>query len=354
MAAGFFSCLCLILGALAVRRRSATWTVAACLAALGALFCHTLCVLLLPGLLTAIVAAAVAARRPIPLRIWAILLATITVAGLAIWFYLWPLAQNWNNGAEWGYTVLHSVAASINQVGCSVALLALLGAVALWHDCPAQGAYWTIWMVLWAVASVVFPLVLAFHPAYLFAFAFGPFVLAGYAVHVVYQILLVRGRLAAMTWVVVVLGLSMPSVASYYTDGARPNYRTVALYIEKHAQSGDRVTGVSHRNLAFYSPACEKSMGLPDNPVPALQEMIAQPGRIWIVIPSGRSGKEEKLRRWLAEHCSQELVVHQQRFDYRDFTVELFVSPPARTGDRKEFPATNSPLSQRGSTTPSG
>ena len=64
--------------------------------------------------------------------------------------------------------------------------------------------------------------------------------------------------------------------------------------------------------------------------LPTLREAVTAPGRLWIVIPSGRSGKPEDLRRWLARHCTQELLVKKQRFDYYDYIVEVFLSGTAQ------------------------
>src|SRR5437879_2319687 len=106
----------MVAGAAALQRRSMPLAVIACLAALAALLSHTLQALLFPGLLLAILNSSLAERRLAP---WHLLLivgaANLAAAGVFV-VYLLPLARGWNaSGAWWGYSVSHSVLASVNQ-----------------------------------------------------------------------------------------------------------------------------------------------------------------------------------------------------------------------------------------------
>jgi hypothetical protein len=172
---------------------------------------------------------------------------------------------------------------------------------------------------------VALPLVVAFHPGYTFPFAVCAFVLAGHGVATVYELLRPRGATLAAAWVLAACGLNLPSVASYYRDGSRYDYRTVAIYVRDHFRPGDHVVAVSPALLRHYAAECRDAVKLPSDPLPTLRALGSPPGRTWVVIPSGRGGKDEGLGRWLARHCSQELAVRKTRFDYYDYTVELFL-----------------------------
>jgi hypothetical protein len=328
--AALLSSLCLVLGAQAVQRRSTWWTLGACLAALAAMLSHTIQVLLLPGLFVAIFAATWAERNPVPWR----MLLVVTLSGLAAvaiyLLYLRQIGGGWNAAEVWGYGLGRSLLASAMQPGWPVALLALLGAVLFVRQRSAQGWYWLTWVGVWVVASATLPFAVVYHPNYVFPLALAVLVLAGWAVAQVAERLRPAGAVAAVAWVGVAVALQLPSVVSHYLDGSRPDYRTAARYVADHWQSGDRLASISPGLVRHYAPLDGEFLNLPRwNALPALQEAAAGPGRLWVVLASGRSGKEEPVAAWLGTHCTQQLQVRKRRFDYYEFTVEVFLYSPS-------------------------
>jgi hypothetical protein len=327
--ASFFASLCMLAGGLAVQRRSMSWTLLASLAGVAGLFAHTLQGVVLGGLFAGLVAAGLARRQPLPWRLPGLVLAVALLAGgLFVWRMV-PLIHGWNSGEEWGETPGHSVLSAVNQVGWPVALLAAVGALFALEQRREQGWYWLTWLGVWAAASVLFPLRFVYHSAYIFPLALGVFVLAGGAVAQVYEYLRRDSPWAAGLWIGVACGLNLPALVSHYQDGGRQDFRTAAHYIARHWQPGDRVAAVAPGALRRYAPVCKEAVSLAvANPLPDLRQLTEEPGRLWIVIPSGRAGKKTDLGHWLGQHCTLELKVRSNRFDYRDHVVEVFLYAP--------------------------
>jgi hypothetical protein len=336
MTAALFCTLSMALGALALRRRSSALTLAAVFAAYLAILSHTVCGMLLPCLLAIfLVAPRTGIQGPSKAQIIILIQANLSAVILLV-AYIYPIVRGWNQGETWGYGVGHSLAAALVQVGWPTALLAVLGLLFLGKEDPSQAVCWTALGVSWIVATVALPFVIPFHPGYLFPFAIPAFVLAGYGMAKLYEMLLPQGRLLAATVAVAFCFLDLPSVVSYYRDGSRYDYRAAALHIEKNFRLGDRVAAVSPGLLAYYAGSCNGALSLPPAPLAELEKLETKSAdaRWWLVLPIGRSGKDELLRTWLARHCSEELVIQRPRLDYYDYRVEVFLYRPAA------FPAT--------------
>jgi hypothetical protein len=330
MAPSLFASLCMIAGAHAVQRRSAGWTVAACLAALAALLAHTLQGGLFVGLFAAIATAAWTARDGRLLRLLGIVAGAALLTAVFVACYILPLVRGWNTGETWGYGPLHSVLASVSQLGWPIALLAALGAVSVWKANDVQAGYWGVWMVVWFAASLMLPFVVSYHPAYVFPLTLGPLVLAGRAIGQVYKGLQKQNALAGPVWLGLACLMNFPSLISYYADGARFDFRTATHHVAEHWQEGDRLAGFSPSLLKHYAPSGIEPIALrAANPVADLQKLTREPGRLWIVVPSNRSGKPEQLARWLDQHCARDLNVRKARFDYYENAIEVFVYPPS-------------------------
>jgi Dolichyl-phosphate-mannose-protein mannosyltransferase len=329
MTAGFCAVVCMIAGSRAVARNSAGAIVLACLAALAAIAAHTLQGVLIGGLSCALVAAALVGRRPLP---WG-QLGIVTVTGLlalaVLVLYLLPVARGWNQGELWGYGIRQSLQGAVAQLGWPTVLLAVPGGLALWHRRPAQAGYWLTFAGLWLAAGIVFPLTIVYYTFYVFPLAFAVVVLAGCGLGAVYEALRPQGRLLAGAAVAAGCLLNLPSVYSHYQDGGRHDYRTPAHFVEQHWQPGDRLASVSSDILGYYSPLCrEQVFGLNGtDPLPQLEMLAQTPGRLWIVLSSGRSGHPAEVGAWLARHCSRELLVRKKRLDYYDYAVEVFLHP---------------------------
>jgi 4-amino-4-deoxy-L-arabinose transferase-like glycosyltransferase len=324
--ASFWTGLCMLAGGLALNRVAIGWTVAACVAAFGAIFSHTVQGLALAGLAVALLAGSVAGRQRLPWSVWAVLAAAWLAATVLFFAYLRPLLGRWNEGDTWGVGSLHSVMAAVYQLGWPVALLAGLGALMIVHQRSAGGWYWLSWAGLWAAAAALLPLFVVYNSYYVFPLALAAVVLAGWAAGQVFEQLSRQSRMIAWTWAIVVVAFHLPGLLSHYSDGSRPDYRTAARFIAEHWQPGDQVAAIAPGALRHYADICRQAHSMDSaDTVDDLRRFSSTARRLWIVIPIQRSGKPESLRQWLSAHCVQELEIRRPRFDYREFAVEVFL-----------------------------
>jgi hypothetical protein len=251
------------------------------------------------------------------------------LAGGFLVFYLLPRVRGWNAGEGWGAGAGHSLLASIYELGWPVALMAGFGAISVVRQRDAQGWYWLAWAGLWAAASMILPLIVVYHPAYVFPLTLGAIVLAGYGAGQVYSHLHRQTPTLGVAWIGVIAALNLPSLLSYYSDGSRHDYRVAAQFIENHWQQGDQVAAVAPGALRRYAEVCQDAVSLRTwDPLPDLKELSLSPCRLWIVIPSDRPGKPEALRRWLGTQCTQQLEFRPRRYDYRENVVEVYLYTP--------------------------
>lgn len=316
-----------LLGALAAQRQTVVWTVLACAGVALAVLTHTVSLVLYPALCVGLIAVRRARRVPVT-RGTRLVLVVTGVALLALFLlYLWPLLQGWNQAAPWGYSVGHAVLASINLLGWPVSLLAGLGLVLMFTAGDAQRWYWLCALAAWAAVTVAAPLVVSYHAWYAFPLALPGLVLAGYAVSDIYSRIRPQGAFAATIWVVVAVGLNLPSLASHFVDGSRTDMRAAARYVSEHWQAGDRVATVRLETFRYYAGHLEPAFALPPGgeAVAPLERLADGNGRLWIVLERTRAGLPDALERWLFEHAAHRLRVSRRRFDYYENAVEVFL-----------------------------
>jgi len=337
-AAQFFTAACMVLGSMAVRRRSSPLVLCACVAAAAALLSHTLLGMLFGGLLAAFIMAALAERHRPPARPLAIITISSVVAAGFFLFYLYPLVKGWNTaGGWWGYSLSHSVLASLNQVGWPIALFATVAGVGFLAAPSGQGWYWLTWGAFWAGATVFLPKFVTYHPAYVFPLATSVLVLAGVLIGRVFVLLEQDSRLMAWTWMVAACACGLPSTLSYFSDGSRHDFRTAARYISEHRRPGDRVASVAPTLLAHYLPGDAAVIPLRGaDPVPELRQLAKEGRGLWVVLSSSRWGLPAATRRWLEQNCVREAEIRNRRYDYQEFTVEVFLTPRPSAGGPSE------------------
>jgi hypothetical protein len=294
--------------------------------------------MLFGGLLAAFIMAALAERRSPPARPLAIITISSVVAAGFFLFYLYPLVKGWNTaGGWWGYSVSHSVLASLNQVGWPIALFATVAGVGFLAAPSAQGWYWLTWGAFWAGASVFLPKFVTYHPAYVFPLATSVLVLAGVLIGRVFVFLAQDGRLTAWTWMAAACACGLPSTLSYFSDGSRHDFRTAARYISEHRRPGDRVASVAPTLLAHYLPDDAAVIPLRGaDPVPELRQLAKEGRGLWVVLSSSRWGLPPATRRWLEQNCVREAEIRNRRYDYQEFTVEVFLAPRPSAGGPSE------------------
>jgi len=169
--------------------------------------------------------------------------------------------------------------------------------------------------------------VVVYHDEYVFPLVLSGIVVAGYAISVIYKLLLPLNPLAAGAWVSLICMANLPGLASYYVDGSRRDDRSAAAYVRDHWSPGDRVTGYAMGLFEFYSGGCCKpQIPLSTASVPQLEQMGAESGRLWIVLENTRWGLDAPTQRWLFDCAVHKLSVGGRRFDEAEFKVEVYLS----------------------------
>lgn len=323
--ATFFGYAALLCGAVAVDRWSAKWMWAAAGAILAATLCHTVTAALI-GVIGVGTLAAWRICRCSPVRLLLPLGVGTVILGVFYVAYLRPLLAGWNSDAQWGYTSTRALLSAVNMLSWPVALLSGAGFVLLAAERTRENGYWVAVALGWLGAAAVLPRVVAFHPAYVVPFALGALVPAGHAVGRIYTAL--RPSSAFPAWACSALACcgSVPSLISHERDGSRPDLRTAAQYVAANRLPGDRVVAAEADVVTYYLNSPEVVIGVTGPDIAdRLTELAKAPGRMWIVLPSGRAGLPPPLLAWLGHNCTHELRVRKTRFDYLDYCVDVYL-----------------------------
>lgn len=329
--AAFFAFLSMLVGGFALKRRPVLFSGIACGLAFAAMLAHTLMVVLFPMIFMGIVAGSYAERKPVPKGIWLVFLITTVLVAVFFGSYVMPLLHGWNQGQSWGYSVVHSVLASIDMVGWPIALLAAVGLLLMLYGRSAKNWYWVTCFSGWAVATIMLPVFVIYQPAYVFPLALSVLVLAGYVIARVYEYLRLTNVPIAVAWLLLICLSNVPALASYYADGSRCDFRSAAEYVKKNWESGDRLTAVSTGLVRYYADGCcEPMIPLPlgSNAVSRLKDLAARQGRFWIVLESGRSGLPGDIQQWLFANAWHKLQIKGRRFDYAEYVVDVYLYSP--------------------------
>ena len=190
--------------------------------------------ILLGTIFLGIAAGSYAQRQPFPKSVAGVFLAAWGLAALFGLFYLKPLISGWNSSETWGYSVYHSLLASLNAIGWPVALLTAVGTLMLLRTRDAQNWYWAVCVLAWMAASAILPRLVVYHPGYGFLLSVAAYIVAACAVGTIHDSLKPKGAFVAAAWVGLICLCNLPGVASHYKDGSRPDIRSAAQYIQKN------------------------------------------------------------------------------------------------------------------------
>jgi len=324
----FFATACLLLGAVGLARRSPVWPLLAGVSGLLALLSHTISGLVFLVVLGGTVLAALVGKHRPGRGAWLALAGCFVVFLAVSAGYVAPLARGWNAGETWGYDVTHAILATANSLGWPVCLLSGIGVLIMGTRRSVQDVYWLVAAALFAAATLALPAVVVYHPGYVFPLALGGLVPAAMAVAWIYRALTSLNQgVAAVSLVLLCLG-NLPGAASYYVDGARPDWREATKVVQRNWQEGDRVTSYAIGFVAHYAPECTPRIALsPVAPEASLQKLLREPGALWVVLPSYRGGLEAGLRDWLRARCVQRAEVVGKRFDYQENRMDVYRCP---------------------------
>lgn len=264
--------------------------------------------------------------------------AALAAAGLV--FVLLPLAGAKTTTVNFaGLSTRHALLASVAQVSWPTCVLALPGAWILWQRDRDQAAFWVGAAAVWAGVPLVLPMLLAYHSAYAFPLALPVFVLAATTVEELVFALRDRvgRRVAALVWVGLPL-LSLPSLASYYQDGNRHDFRTAANYLAANVGPADAILCNEPLKLIYYRPELDPYI-LPQEPIGrhAVPAVVLRPGgRLWVVASGGRAGFEPGWQVWVHHNCHLQTKVAARRFDYYEFAVWVYRTPGVPSAVRRD------------------
>lgn len=86
--------------------------------------------------------------------------------------------------------------------------------------------------------------------------------------------------------------------------------------------------------MAYYTPIARYAAPIDgSDPLPQLQTYLHKPGRLWIVLSTGRAGHAPEVQQLLGEHCKHVAHFSKRRFDAYDYTIDIFLrEAPATKG----------------------
>jgi hypothetical protein len=330
MVGAFFSYAAMLVGAIALKRNSVLAVAICAVLSIAATLSHTLLAAVLPLVFLAYLVGCYADKRKVSKQIVVAFGGGHIALALILIVWVFPYIKGWNQGEMWGYSVVHALLAAIVSVGFPVALMAGIGAAIMVAERRGQNWFWLTCLIAWAFVPGVLPLVVTYNPNYGFLLTAPVFVAAGLAVSRIFDLLWHRYSAAAFVWGFVSCVSNLPSFASHYIDGSRPDLRSAAQYVSRNWSNGDRISGFSMGTFRYYaSGCCEPTIPLSTNGVRQLTQLARDGERIWIVVESSRGGLAEDLQNWLLENSSHRFQVRRRRFDYAEYGVDVFLYTPS-------------------------
>lgn len=326
--AALFSTLAFLAAARSFLANSARWMIWACVAAMLAVLTHTLVGMMFGGL---IIAAAFTRIIPGGLRSNRVLLAALGGALFAATFavlYLYPLGKGRAVGYAWeGYSISRSIFSGISQVTWPVALFSLPGLLILWKRDRVQAAFWGSQALVWAMSLIVLPKLLSFHSAYVFPLCLPVIVLGGVAFAELADRLSSISKLAGVSVLAGLLLLNLPEVVSYYQDGNRHDFKAAANWVADRVEPNDVLVVVQGDKLSYYRPELEgRWHRLPFKDYQKyVDERRPTNGKVWIVLPGGRSGLPEPWKDWAEKNARLQKTIVHRRFDYHEYPVFILI-----------------------------
>ena len=335
-------------GALAWRGDSRAWAVFSGLTSALAVSCHNTTILVPLALTAFAVSERLRRAGPYPARA---VKAFAMVAGplLALSCGLAYLGlRGWGGDAAEGYSVGHTLLGLAYNLTWPVAALSAIGWFAAWRD---QDRTWRILALValaaLATACIAPKLAASFRHDYLFAASAAFVLLAAKTVAEIARALAARSRALAgdpptryiafagpVAVVLAILALALPSVASYYRDGDRPDYRAAAACIRQHRAPGDLVAGSNSESLEYYLHERVQTVSRPEagqspRAIDEIQRLTSGGRRLWLVWHYSRNELPEDMDRWLWGRAARLLHHKQKRFDYHENVVDVYLFEPS-------------------------
>lgn len=250
-------------------------------------------------------------------------------AGLVISGVLFlRFTKHYEPGATWHVPPVRCVMSLAFNMGLPVMLLALAGTVwAVWGR--RRDLYWSVAAAGGVVlATFLVPFVTVFRADYAFAITAPLHVLAAVTLAEAARRVWTRHRSISLAVLAAPLLLMTPSVASYYLDGDRPDFRAAADWLRPRLQPGDVIWSNQCQNVTHYVRTAQAGP-FPKSPVPAADTVLQRGGRVWVVDSFATAGVDPQKLKWLRERFRLQTVVQHTRLDYHQNGVGIYLADGA-------------------------
>ena len=256
----------------------------------------------------------------------AFLIPAFLLVGLESFLFTYFCGFGWNKGATWGYTPIHLLLGIASDAGWPIMCFAFLGIiVTFFYNKRDMIKYiFVIWFFLIIILSIIATKLIVFRQDYIFPISLPFYALSVFAVCEIGNFLESNKKTKiAMALYLTFLSLPLPSLASYYQDGQRFNWRQAAQILENNVTSTEIVYATAPGNLKYYLKTDMKIL-----PFKSLNELKQNckiyNARCWVVVNYGRSGLSNNLRKWLDINGNRLAHIVKKRFDYYQFVIDIY------------------------------
>ena len=335
-----FGSLAMLTGALAWARNRFAWGAISGVASALAISSHNLTVVVPVSLCAYTILSLFTSKAPFPRRAAAgyafvgfpLIISACTLGVLAM--------RGWSGDVGPGYGTVHTLQGLFYNLTWGVSLLALVGWLLAWRSGSQPLRMIAVIAAITMGMCVFLPAVASFRHDYAFAVSASFVLLASHALTEAYHLLRAHSRVLAWGIVGTLLLLPLPSLASYYQDGDRKDYRAAATYIKDHWQEGDLVAADSPGPLGYYMPVDVKPAHRPSTEpkacIEALESLARTGKRIWYVCRYAREEPPQWADQWLWQNAVRMLRIKKQRFDYHENVMDVYLlqsGPDRKRGD---------------------
>ncbi len=325
----FFVTLALLLGMIAINKRSIFLLILALLTCVIVMFSHTLSATVIGSLFLMALIGNWYSKGP---QRWKETIVTgigVFIAALIFLLYLYPLGKTKAIDYHWkGLLPFDALASSISQISWPIALAATFGFYLLWKEYRAISLQIAVICVTWLGMVFVFPLVFTFHSAYVFPLNIGYFILAGvigtYLEMSLFIVQPLRSRIPLLIVAISIIPLmNLPSLVSYYQNGNRHDFRTAAKWLADNTNENDFLAVIEGDKLQYYQPTLtNRWKRIPRRDYQTwFEENRTRTGRNYFVFPGGRYGIPSEWKTWVEQNGSIQTTIVNRRFDDHDYPV---------------------------------
>ncbi len=228
-------------------------------------------------------------------------------------------------GTWWQMSPQRCLASLVNNMTLPVTLAAL--GTGVWVLATRQrDLYWALICAAALVAAcVVGPLVMSFRADYAFAMVLPVHLLAAIGIAHLARYAWRRHWSLGLGGLAAVPALTLPSVASYYVDGNRPDYRSAAHIVAEQLEPGDSVWSDQCVNVRYYL-SDHTVVACPPDPIGQTDAILEQDRRVWCILRYSTGGLPADRLAWLGRRFRLVADVHPLRFDYHQNGVAVFLA----------------------------